>query len=182
VHQGAAVRVPCRSPGEREPERGRHEGARARHHHLPRSTAGPHRPQFSMVMTCNTLPAVPDNDVGTYDASVSSSLGPSSPEPTKFNEMDPDLNPSSSAGAFVMMLTLRCVVDRGQKFRSSPPECLPSPRGHAEQDMLSAFIAGAPAARGGRQPVRARAVHRGIQRLGSWLRSAGAWQDRRMHA
>jgi hypothetical protein len=77
-----------------------------------------------MVMTCNTLPAVPDNDGGTWRRirviEFGSKFVLSRPS---FNEMDPDLNPSSSAGAFIMMLTLRCVADRGQKLGRAPSAC-----------------------------------------------------------
>jgi hypothetical protein len=52
-------------------------------------------------MTCNTLPAVPDNDGGTWRRIRVIELGPSSsPSRPSLNEfeMDPNLNPSSSAG------------------------------------------------------------------------------------
>jgi hypothetical protein len=70
---------------------GRHEGVRRGTHHLPRASTVTHRvsDHSSMVLTCNTLPAVPDNDGGTwrrirviqFDSKFVS-------EPTKTNEFE----------------------------------------------------------------------------------------------
>jgi P4 family phage/plasmid primase-like protien len=104
------------------------------------------RPQFSMVLTCNTLPAVPDNDGGTwrrirviqFDSKFVS-------EPTKTNEfeMDPDLNAKFQRWKrpFMMMLVKRCVEDQGKKLVEPPEVLAVTEKYRAEQDMLSAFIA-----------------------------------------
>jgi P4 family phage/plasmid primase-like protien len=103
------------------------------------------RPQFSMVMTCNTLPAVPDNDGGTWRRIRVIEFGSKFvTEPTKPNEfeMDSDLNAKFKRWRrpFIMMLTKRCVADRGKKLVEPPEVLAVTERYRAEQDTLTAFI------------------------------------------
>lgn len=103
------------------------------------------RPQFSMVMTCNTLPAVPSDDSGTWRRIRVIEFGSKFVlEPTKPNEfeMDPELGAKFKRWRrpFIMMLTRRCVADTGVKLVEPPEVMAVTDRYRAEQDMLSAFV------------------------------------------
>jgi hypothetical protein len=96
-----------------------------------------------MVMTCNTLPAVPDNDGGTWRRIRVIEFGSKFvTEPTKPNEfeMDPDLNAKFKRWRrpFIMMLTKRCVADQGKLVE--PLRCSPSRSATVRTRHLTAFI------------------------------------------
>jgi hypothetical protein len=143
--------LPRRAPGawgERAPERGRHEGAvRRRHHHLSRLYSDPieFRPQFSMV-TCNTLPAVPDNDGGTWRRIRVIEFGSVRHRAHQAQRVrdGPDLNAKFKRWRrpFIMMLTKRCVADQ----QKSPLRCSPSRSATVRSKTPDRVHRGAPAA------------------------------------
>jgi P4 family phage/plasmid primase-like protien len=103
------------------------------------------RPQFNMVMTCNTLPAVPDNDGGTWRrikvVEFSSKFVAEPSAPNEF-EMDPELNAKFRRWKrpFMMNLVARFIADRGVKVVEPAQVSAITQRYREEQDILAAFV------------------------------------------
>jgi len=105
------------------------------------------RPQFSMVMCCNTLPIVPDNDGGTWrriKVVEFSSKFTSTPDPDDPNHFPIDLHLSNKfpkwRPAFVCML-LRLYAQYKDAPLKEPEEVnRASEEYRAEQDLYSQFV------------------------------------------
>jgi P4 family phage/plasmid primase-like protien len=103
------------------------------------------KPQFSMVMTCNTLPEVPDNDGGTWRRIRVVEFGSRFVStPTKKNEfqMDPTIVKKMERWKqpFMSMLIERHRADRGKKLVEPPQVLAMTARYRHEQDSLSCFV------------------------------------------
>jgi P4 family phage/plasmid primase-like protien len=103
------------------------------------------KPQFNMVMTCNTLPEVPDNDGGTWRRIKVIEFGSkfvSEPKAPNEFEMDPDLNVKFDRWKrpFMIMLIRRYIADKGKKVVEPLQVSAITQRYREEQDHLAAFV------------------------------------------
>jgi P4 family phage/plasmid primase-like protien len=103
------------------------------------------KPQFNMVMTCNTLPEVPDNDGGTWRRIKVVEFGSkfvAEPQAPNEFEMDPDLNEKFERWKrpFMVMLIRRYVADKGKKVIEPIQVSAITQRYREEQDHLAAFV------------------------------------------
>jgi len=104
------------------------------------------RPQFSMVLTCNTLPIVPDNDGGTWRRIKVVEFGSkftSSPDPDDPSHFPIDLHLSDKfprwRPAFVCMLLRRFAAERGRPMREPDEVNRACDEYRSEQDQYSQF-------------------------------------------
>jgi len=105
------------------------------------------RPQFSMVLTCNTLPIVPDNDGGTWRRIKVVEFGSkftSTPDPSDPTHFPIDLHLSDKFGrwrpAFVSML-LRIHAEQRGRPMPEPEEVNRACNEYREdQDVYSSFV------------------------------------------
>lgn len=103
------------------------------------------KPQFNMVMTCNTLPEVPDNDGGTWRRIKVVEFGSkfvAEPKAKNEFEMDPELNAKFKRWKrpFMIMLIKQYVQDKGQKVIEPAQVSAITQRYREEQDHLAAFV------------------------------------------